>query len=86
MTAITTPKEVAELLRAIDGFRGTFIVKSALLLAPLLFVRPGELRRAEWAGFDLDKAEWRYIVTKSRTEHRVPLRLQLSRSCASCKR
>jgi len=71
--AITTPKEVAELLRAIDGFRGTFVVKNALLLAPLLFVRPGELRRAGWAGFDLDKAEWRYLVTKTKTEHLVPL-------------
>lgn len=71
--SITTPKEVAELLRAIDGFRGTFVVKSALLLAPLLFVRPGELRKAEWSGFDLDKAEWRYLVTKTKTEHLVPL-------------
>ncbi len=71
--AITTPKEVAELLRAIDGFRGTFVVKCALLLAPLLFIRPGELRKAEWAGFDLDKAEWRYLVTKTNTDHLVPL-------------
>lgn len=71
--AITTPKEVAELLRAIDGFRGTFVVKCALLLAPLLFVRPGELRRAEWSDFDLEKAEWRYLVTKTKTEHLVPL-------------
>lgn len=71
--AITTPKEAAELLRAIDGFQGTFVVKSALLLAPLLFVRPGELRKAEWSGFDLDKAEWRYLVTKTKTEHLVPL-------------
>ena len=71
--AITTPKEVAGLLRAIDAFQGTFVVKSALLLAPLLFVRPGELRKAEWSGFDLDKAEWRYLVTKTKTEHLVPL-------------
>jgi integrase len=52
------------------------VVKSALLLAPLLFVRPGELRRAEWAGFDLEKAEWRYWVTKTKTEHSVPLATQ----------
>jgi integrase len=71
--AITTPSEVAELLRAIDGFRGTFVVKSALLLAPLLFVRPGELRKAEWTGFDLEKGEWRYLVTKTKTQHLVPL-------------
>lgn len=76
MPSITDPDAVAELLRAIDGFRGTFIVKSALLLAPMLFVRPGELRKAEWSGFDLDKGEWRYFVTKTKTEHLVPLASQ----------
>lgn len=70
--SITDPAKVAELLRAMDAFSGTFVVKSALLLAPLLFVRPGELRKAEWAGFDLDKGEWRYFVTKTKTEHSVP--------------
>lgn len=74
--AITDPKEVGALLRAIDAFRGTFIVKSALVLAPLLFVRPGELRKAEWAAFDWEKAEWRYLVTKTKTEHLVPLSAQ----------
>ncbi|KWA79438.1 integrase [Burkholderia ubonensis] len=74
--SITDPGKVAELLRAIDGFHGTFVVKCALLLAPLLFVRPGELRKAEWSGFDLDKAEWRYFVTKTKTEHLVPLSTQ----------
>ncbi|MFM7009983.1 MAG: tyrosine-type recombinase/integrase [Betaproteobacteria bacterium] len=76
MPSITEPKAVAELLRAIEGFRGTFIVKSALLLAPLLFVRPGELRKAEWDGFDLEKGEWRYFVTKTKTDHLVPLASQ----------
>ena len=66
--AITDPAKVAELLRAMDAFSGTFVVKSALLLAPLLFVRPGELRQAEWKDFDLDKAEWRYMVSKTKTE------------------
>lgn len=74
--AITEPLKVGELLRAIDAFSGTFVVKSALLLAPLLFVRPGELRRAEWSGIDLNKAEWRYFVTKTKTEHSVPLAKQ----------
>lgn len=74
--AITDPRQVAELLRAIEAFRGTFIVKCALQLAPMLFVRPGELRTAEWSAFDLDKAEWRYLVTKTRTEHLVPLPAQ----------
>lgn len=71
--AITDPVKVGELLRAIDGFRGTLVVQCALRLAPLFFVRPGELRRAKWADFDLDKAEWRYFVTKTKTEHSVPL-------------
>ncbi len=74
--AITEPAAVGELLRAIDGFRGTFIVQCALRLAPLFFVRPGELRRAEWQQFDLEKAEWRYLATKTKTEHLVPLASQ----------
>jgi len=48
----------------------------ALKLAPLFFVRPGELRRAEWADFDLENAEWRYIVTKTKSPHIVPLSQQ----------
>jgi integrase len=74
--AITEPSMVAELLRAIDGFRGTFIVQCALRLSPLFFVRPGELRTAVWKDFDFDKAEWRYFVTKTKTEHLVPLSTQ----------
>ena len=74
--SITEPAKVAELLRAMDAFSGTFVVKSALLLAPLLFVRPGELRKAEWAGFDLEKAEWGYFVTKTKSDHLVPLASQ----------
>lgn len=75
--SITDPKEVAELLRALEGFKGTFVVRCALQLAPRLFVRPGELRKAEWSGFDLDKGEWRYFVTKTKTEHLVPLASQV---------
>ena len=74
--AITEPAAVGELLRAIDGFKGTFIVQCALKLAPLFFVRPGELRKAEWRQFDLEKAEWRYVVTKTKSEHLVPLSSQ----------
>lgn len=74
--AITDPRAVGELLRAVDAFKGTFIVQCALQLAPLLFVRPGELRTAEWAEIDFDKAEWRYFVTKTKTEHSVPLASQ----------
>ncbi|RQS69841.1 DUF4102 domain-containing protein [Burkholderia sp. Bp8963] len=58
MAAITDPKQVAELLRAIDGYQGTFAVLCALRLAPLLFQRPGELRAAEWTEFDLDDSTW----------------------------
>lgn len=74
--SITDPAKVGEMLRAFDGFSGTFPVLSALRLSPMLFVRPGELRQAEWAQFDLERAEWRYLVTKTRTEHLVPLATQ----------
>ncbi|MFM0177145.1 integrase arm-type DNA-binding domain-containing protein [Paraburkholderia aspalathi] len=74
--AITDPTKVAEMLRAFDGFSGTFSVLCALKLAPMLFVRPGELRQAEWSQFDLDKGEWRFLVTKTKTEHLVPLAKQ----------
>ncbi|TXT26824.1 MAG: integrase family protein [Gallionellaceae bacterium] len=74
--AIIEPAKAGELLRAVEAFRGTFAVKCALLLAPLVFVRPGELRKAEWADIDLDAAEWRYFVTKTKTEHSVPLATQ----------
>lgn len=76
MAAFTEPKEVAELLRAIDGFQGTFTVECALRLAPLVFTRPSELRRAKWADIDLDAGEWRYIVSKTKTDHIVPLSKQ----------
>ena len=71
--SVTDPKKVGEILRAIDGYEGTLIVRCALHLAPLVFVRPGELRHAEWAHINLDKAEWRYTVTKTDTPHIVPL-------------
>jgi integrase len=74
--AITDPLKVGALLRAMDDVSAGFVVKCALRLAPLLFVRPGELRVAEWSQIDLDKAEWRYTVTKTKTEHLVPLATQ----------
>ncbi len=74
--SITEPAGVGELLRAIDGFKGTYIVQCALKLAPMLFVRPGELRQARWQQFDLDKSEWKYTATKTNTEHLVPLASQ----------
>ncbi|HKB59530.1 MAG TPA: integrase arm-type DNA-binding domain-containing protein [Gallionellaceae bacterium] len=73
--AITTPKEIGALMRAIDDYKGQFVTRCALRLAPLFFVRPGELRRAEWAEFDLDKAEWNIPGErmKMREPHLVPL-------------
>jgi integrase len=76
LSAITDPKQVAELLRMIDGYTGTFIVACALKISPYVFVRPGELRTAEWTDIDLEAAEWRYIVTKTNTQHIVPLAKQ----------
>ncbi|HFD92168.1 MAG TPA: DUF4102 domain-containing protein [Gammaproteobacteria bacterium] len=74
--AVTDPKKVGGMLRAIDSYEGTLIVRCALRLAPLVFVRPGELRHAEWADIDLDAAEWRYTVSKTKTQHIVPLSRQ----------
>lgn len=75
-SAVTDPARVAEILRMIDGYTGTITVCCALKLAPLVFVRPGELRKAEWAHIDFDAAEWRYTVTKTGTQHIVPLSTQ----------
>jgi integrase len=73
--AITDPKKVAPLLQAIDGYQGHFVTKCALRLAPLFFVRPGELRHAEWAEMDLDDAVWLIPAHKMKTKqaHVVPL-------------
>jgi integrase len=74
--SITDPAKVGAMLRAFDGFSGTFPVLCALKLAPMLFTRPGELRKAEWSQINLEKREWRYLVTKTNTEHLVPLATQ----------
>jgi integrase len=60
----------------LDGYRGSPQVKFSMRLAPLVFVRPGELRHALWADFDLEAGEWRYLVTKTQTPHIVPLAAQ----------
>ena len=74
--AITEPKRVGALMRAIEGYEGSLTVRCALRLAPLVFVRPGELRHAEWTAMDLEGGEWRYTVTKTNTPHVVPLSSQ----------
>lgn len=73
--AITNPTEFGRLLRAIDDYQGAFVTKCALRLAPLVFVRPGELRQAEWAEFDLRGCEWDLPSTKMKKRHAhvVPL-------------
>ena len=76
--SVTDPKAVGGLLRAIDGFTGAFTTRCALRLAALVFVRPGELRHAEWTEFDLEKAEWRIPAgkMKMKEQHIVPLSVQ----------
>lgn len=76
--AIIDPVRVGELLRAIDGYEGQPITKLAMQLAPHVFVRPGELRHAEWAEFDLEGALWTIPAskTKMRKDHLVPLSRQ----------
>ena len=76
LAAVTEPKRVGELLKMMDAYSGTLTVQCALKLAPLVFVRPGELRSARWEDVDLQKAEWRYRVTKTDTDHIVPLSRQ----------
>ncbi|MDD2499599.1 MAG: integrase arm-type DNA-binding domain-containing protein [Geobacter sp.] len=78
LAALTDPKDVAPLLRAIEGFQGSFVVKCALRLTPLLFVRPGELRQAEWTEFDFDAAQWNIPADrmKMKLPHIVPMSLQ----------
>ena len=76
LAAVVEPERVGEMLREFDGYQGTLTVQCALKLAPLVFVRPGELRNARWADIDLNEAEWSFIVTKTNTPHIVPLAKQ----------
>jgi len=64
-------------MRDIDNYQGTYVVKCALILSPLLFARPGEIRQMEWKDIDLIANEWRYFVTKTETEQIVPLSRQV---------
>ena len=76
--AITEPKKVAQLLRNIDGYEGYFPIVCALKLGPLVFVRPTELRAAEWSEFDFETNEWRIPATRMKMKqmHIVPLSRQ----------
>lgn len=75
-SATTDPKRLAAILRTLDAYEGSLIVRCALRLAPLVFVRPGELRTAKWAEIDFEKSQWEYFVTKTKTQHIVPLSRQ----------
>lgn len=77
-SAPTDPKAVSQMLKAIDGFTGSFVVQCAMKLVPMLFVRPGELRAAEWSEIDLDTAEWNIPGHKMKMKepHLVPLSTQ----------
>ncbi len=76
--SITDPVKIGELLRAIDGFDGQFVTRCALKLTPLVFVRPGELRRAEWKEINLDGAIWSIPAERMKMDapHLVPLSRQ----------
>ena len=70
---ITDPKLLGQLLRDIAAYTGTPMVKAALKILPLVFTRPAEFRCAKWEDIDLEAKEWRYIATKTNTDHIVPL-------------
>ncbi|HOY71008.1 MAG TPA: integrase arm-type DNA-binding domain-containing protein [Methylotenera sp.] len=76
MPAFVESKDVAKLLQAIDGYKGSLTVQCALKLAPLLFQRIGELRQMKWADVDFENKEWRHLVSKTKTPHIVPLSMQ----------
>lgn len=74
--SITDADALRPLLRVVDGYTGTPVVRVALRLQPLLFVRPGELRSMRWADVDVDDAQWRFEASKTKTPHIVPLSRQ----------
>lgn len=76
--SLVNPGEIGPLLRDIDGYTGQYVTRCALQVAPMFFVRPGELRKAEWSEFELEKAEWRIPADrmKMHAPHIVPLAMQ----------
>lgn len=79
LAAITDPAQLATLLRAIDGYSGGPVVGAALRLAPLLFLRPGELRQLQWSWLDLDAAQPEARIPAEIMKMKRPLRVPLSR-------
>lgn len=70
---ITDPKQLGQLLRDIEGYSGTPMVKAALRLLPLVFTRPGEFRQAKWSEINFETKQWCYVATKTNADHIVPL-------------
>ena len=75
--AVVDPLKIGGFLKQFEAYTGSSIVRASLPLAPLLFVRPGELRNAEWEDIDLDRAEWSFIASKTKESHIVPLARQV---------
>jgi len=76
LPAVTNPKRLGEILLLMDGYAGTLPVRSALRLAPLVFVRPGELRKARWGDINFNASEWAFTSTKKGIPLVVPLSAQ----------
>ena len=74
--AITDPKRVGELMRMIEGYQGNIITIAALKIMPLVFVRSLELRQARWSDINLEEGMWKFTISKTTTEHAVPLSKQ----------
>lgn len=74
--SMTDPAQISDLLRATYSYRGSPVTSAALKLGPMLFVRPGELRKARWEDVDIERAEWRFVTSKTGTPHIVPLSSQ----------
>ena len=79
LAAITEPKRVGELMRMIDCYEGNIVTMAALKLIPLVFVRSLELRQAKWCDINLAEGMWKFTLTKTSTEHAVPLSRQAIR-------
>lgn len=76
LASVTDPEKIGDLLRAMYSYQGSLVTVAALKLAPMVFVRPGELRKARWQDIDLKAAEWRFTTSKTGTPHIVPLPTQ----------
>lgn len=76
LATVTDPDKIGDLLRSMYSYSGSPVTQAALKLAPMLFVRPGELRKARWTDIDLPGAEWRFTTSKTGTPHIVPLATQ----------